>query len=39
VQAIVHRGIHNREQSAAWAREFVARELAVDPAALERAGR
>lgn len=36
VQTIVHRGIQNRDQSAAWAREFVARELAVDPAALAR---
>jgi AcrR family transcriptional regulator len=36
VQAIVHRGIQNRDQSAAWAREFVARELALDPAALVR---
>ncbi len=36
VQTIVHRGIQNRDQSAAWARQFVARELAVDPAALAR---
>ncbi len=36
VQTIVHRGIQNRDQSAAWAREFVARELAIDPAALAR---
>lgn len=39
VQTIVHRGIQNREQSAAWARQFVATELAVDAAALARASR
>ncbi len=34
VQTIVHRGIQNREQSAAWARQFVAHELAIEPAEL-----
>lgn len=30
VQTIVHRGIQNREQSAAWSRRFVASELGID---------
>jgi AcrR family transcriptional regulator len=39
VQTLVHRGIQNREQSAAWARQFVARELSVDADALAHASR
>jgi AcrR family transcriptional regulator len=39
VQTLVHRGIQNRDQSAAWARQFVANELRVDAAALARASR
>ncbi|MGH3407568.1 MAG: TetR family transcriptional regulator C-terminal domain-containing protein, partial [Streptosporangiaceae bacterium] len=34
VQTIVHRGIQNEGQSAAWVRQLIAHELGVDPACL-----